>query len=109
MNFLHCLTFARGSEALEFVRTLRDMSEVHLRGKVVDIGPVLVYGARIVTPDVPAELFVSIGALTLAHALGIAPVATQSQTCVSLQAELPADMDLLFTTPTAPDERATGP
>ena len=109
MNILHRLTFARGSEALDFVRTLRDLSEVQLRGEVVGIGPVLVYGARIVAPDAPAELYVSLGALTLAHALGVAPLAKPATTKLALQAELPADMALLFTTPSMPDETALGP
>ena len=109
MNILHRLRFARGSEALDFVRTLRDLSEVQLRGEVVGIGPVLVYGARIVAPDAPAELYVSLGALTLAHALGVAPVANAGATKLARQSELPADMALLFTTPSVPDETALGP
>ena len=109
MDILHRLTFARGSEALDFVRTLRDLSEAQLRGEVVGIGPVLVYGARIVAPDAAAELYVSVGALTLVHALGMASLAKPETTRLSLQGELPADMALLFTAATAPDERMLGP
>lgn len=109
MNILHRLTFAHGSEALDFVRTLRELSAAQLRGEVLGIGPVLVYGARIVAPDAPVELYVSVGALTLAHALGMPALGKAGATRVSSAAELPADMALLFTTPTAPDERTLGP
>jgi hypothetical protein len=106
VNILHRLTFTRGSEALEFVRTLRELSEVQLRGEVVGIGPVLVYGARIVSPDAPAELYVSLGALTLANALGIERVSAARAPKPSFAVELPADMALLFTASAAPDENA---
>jgi hypothetical protein len=105
VNILHRLTFARGSEALDFVRTLREQSEAQLQGDVLGVGPVLVYGARIVSPDAPAELYATIGALTLAHVLGVqsngAPRSAKSPSSV----ELPADMVLLFNTPALPDER----
>ena len=104
MNILHRLTFVRGSEALDFVRTLRELSEVQLRGEIVGIGPVLVYGARIVAPDAAAELYASIGALTLAHALGIGGVAAARTAKTSFAPELPADMALLFTASSMPDE-----
>lgn len=104
MNILHRLTFARGSESLEFVRTLRELSETQPESEVARIGPVLVYGARIVPPDVPAELYVSLGALALAHRLGLLEGdAPRPQRPASL-AELPADMALLFTASSMPDE-----
>lgn len=109
MNILHRLTFARGSESLEFVRTLRELSATHLDGEVVGIGPVLVYGARIVAPDAPAELYVSLGALTLVHALGIGGAATTRGGRLPVGAELPADMALLFTAASQPDEHVLGP
>ena len=103
VNILHRLTFARGSEALEFVRTLRELSEVQRRnGTLVGIGPVLVYGARILVPDTPAELYASVGALTLAHALGMDSASAERATKLS-SSELPADMALLFTGTTMPD------
>lgn len=103
MNILHRLTFARGSESLEFVRTLRELSESQA-SEVVGIGPVLVYGARIVSPDAPAELYVSLGALTLAHVLGVeAGIATRPAK-LPVSNELPADMALLFTAASMPDE-----
>jgi hypothetical protein len=108
VNILHRLTFARGSESLEFVRTLRELSATHLDGEVVGIGPVLVYGARIVAPDMPAELYVSIGALTLVHLLGIQAAATKRGKLPD-DAELPADMALLFTAASRPDEHVLGP
>lgn len=109
MNILHRLTFARGSESLEFVRTLRELSAQHLDGEVVGIGPVLVYGARIVAPDVPAELYVSIGALTLVHLLGIGDAASKREGKLPDGAALPADMALLFTAASQPDEHVIGP
>jgi hypothetical protein len=109
VNILHRLTFARGSESLEFVRTLRELSATHLDGEVAGIGPVLVYGARIVAPDAPAELYVSIGALTLLHLLGIDAAATKRAGKLPDEAELPADMALLFTAASKPDERLLGP
>ena len=109
MNILHRLTFARGSEALDFVRTLRELSATHLNGEIAGIGPVLVYGARIVAPDAPAELYVSIGALTLVHMLGISGAAIKRGTKLPADAELPADMALLFTAPSQPDEQVIGP
>lgn len=108
MNILHRLTFPRGSEALDFVRTLRELSATQLRGEIVGIGPVLVYGARIVAPDAPAELYVSIGALTLAHLLGVEGAAGRGA-LLHVAAELPADMALLFTAPSMPDEKMIGP
>ena len=108
MNILHRLTFPRGSEALEFVRRLRELSATQLQGEVVGIGPVLVYGARIVAPDAPAELYVSLGALTLAHLLGV-EAADGRTPLVHAAAELPADMALLFTAPSMPDERLIRP
>ena len=103
VNILHRLTFARGSEALDFVRTLRELTEAQLRGEIAGIGPVLVYGARIVAPDAPAELYASVGALTLAHVLGMQDVATP-RSGLTFAPELPADMALLFFTPPVPDE-----
>lgn len=103
MNILHRLTFARGSEALDFVRTLRELNDVQLRGELAGIGPVLVYGARIVSPDGPAELYASIGALTLAHLLGLDRNRVPSVTAPVSPIELPADMALLFTA-SLPDE-----
>ena len=107
VNILHRLTFARGSEALDNVRTLRELSDVHIGGDLVGIGPVLVYGARIVAPDVPAELYASLGALTLAHLLGM-NAAERRAGQLALVAELPADMALLFTASSLPDESALG-
>ena len=109
MNILHRLTFARGSESLAFVRTLRELSASHLEGEVAGIGPVLVYGARIVAPDMPAELYVSIGALTLVHLLGIDAAAVKWSGKLPEEAELPADMALLFTAASTPDEHTLGP
>ena len=108
MNILHRLTFSRGSEALDFVRTLRELSATQLQGEVVGIGPVLVYGARIVAPDARAELYVSLGALTLAHLLGLEAAGGRGA-LLHVAAELPADMALLFTAPSMPDERLIGP
>jgi hypothetical protein len=105
LNILHHLTFARGSEALEFVRTLRDLTQAQVRGGLAEIGPILVYGARIVAPDAPAELYVSVGALTLAHALGVASL-TNWPAKDPAESELPADMALLFTATDLPDETA---
>lgn len=104
MNILHRLTFARGSESLDFVRTLRETCADQLQGEVVGIGPVLVYGARIVTPDAPAELYVSIGALTLAHLLGVESKGGLRAIRAPSSPELPADMALLFTSSSRPDE-----
>ena len=108
MNILHRLTFPRGSEALDFVRTLRELSATHLQGEVIGIGPVLVYGARIVAPDAQAELYVSLGALTLAHLLGVEGAGARG-TLLQVAAELPADMALLFTAPSVPDEKLIRP
>jgi hypothetical protein len=91
------LTFGKGSQALDFVRTLRELSDVQTPDEIDAIGPVLVYGARIVTPDAPAELYVSIGALALAHVLGMQASPVGSTAMVTPQIELPADMALLFT------------
>ena len=104
MDILHRLTFARGSDSLEFVRSLRELSESQLESEVVGIGPVLVYGARIVTPDTPAELYVSLGALTLAHLLGMGSRLGPRPAKLPDLSELPADMALLFTAPSVPDE-----
>jgi len=109
VNILHRLTFARGSESLEFVRTLRELSATHLDGEVDGIGPVLVYGARIVAPDAPAELYVSLGALTLVHVLGLGGTAMTRAGRQSADGELPADMALLFTAASQPDEHVLGP
>jgi hypothetical protein len=109
VNILHRLTFVRGSEALDFVRTLRELSATHLDGEVVGIGPVLIYGARIVAPDAPAELYVSIGALTLAHLLGVDAAAARKAGKPPDRAELPADMALLFTAASMRDEQVLGP
>lgn len=108
LHILHRLAFARGSEALEFVRTLRELTQQQLGSDLDGIGPILVYGARIVTPDAPAELYASIGALTLVHALGIGAV-TWRQGRVgtgggAATSELPADMALLFAASDLPDE-----
>lgn len=103
VNILHRLTFKRGSQALDFVRTLRELTDAHVRGERIDSDPVLVYGALILAPDAPAELYVSLGALTLAHALGIERVASQQSAMSALTSELPADMALLFTA-SMPDE-----
>ena len=94
---------------MEFVRTLRELSATHLDGEVVGIGPVLVYGARIVAPDAPAELYVSIGALTLVHLLGIGGAATKRAGKLPDDAELPADMALLFTAASQPEEHVLRP
>jgi hypothetical protein len=107
VNILHPLAFARGSEALEFVRTLRELVESQLQAEVDGIGPVLVYGARIVAPDVPAELYVSLGALTLAHLLGVQSAHGSAIGKVPIASELPADMALLFTARVMPDERGS--
>jgi len=104
LNILHRLTFARGSEALDFVRTLRELTASEPSGEAEGIGPVLVYGARIVTPDSPAELYVSVGALTLTHALGMGVTAWRPSRAAA--SELPADMALLFTNRDLPDENA---
>ena len=108
MNILHRLRFARGSEALDFVRALRESSEAQLRADLFGIGPVLVYGALILAPDAPAELYASFGALTLAHALGVVGGSGGGgggggTARASLALELPADMALLFTA-SMPDE-----
>src|SRR5690348_2973761 len=103
VNILHRLSFTRGSEALDFVRTLRERTNAPPRGVLDEIGPVLVYGALIVAPDAPAELFVSLGALTLAHALGIKGGVAAAGARIALTLELPADMALLFTA-SVPDE-----
>lgn len=103
LNLLHCLTFARGSEALDFVRTLRELAEAQVRGDLTGIGPILVYGARIVAPDATAELYVSVGALTLAHALGMTALPRQPNKR-GVSSQLPADMALLFTAAVMPDE-----
>jgi hypothetical protein len=103
MNILHRLTFARGSQSLEFVRTLRELNETQTQ-EVVGIGPVLVYGARIVSPDAPAELYVSLGAMTLAHLLGMDADAVPRPAKFPASSELPADMALLFTAASMPDE-----
>ena len=107
MNILHRLTFTRGSEALDFVRTLRELSDVRAGGELQGIGPVLVYGARIVAPDIPAELYASVGALTLVHVLGMGAAASRNAK-PSFAAELPADMALLFAAESMPDERVEG-
>ena len=78
---------------------------VQLRGELAGVGPVVVYGARIVSPDAPAELYASIGALTLAHLLGIDRNGLPSATAPASAVELPADMALLFTA-ALPDETA---
>jgi hypothetical protein len=103
VNILYPLTFGRGSEALDFVRTLRELSDVRLGEEVVGIGPVLVYGARIVAPDAPAELYASLGALTLVHLLGMDAAAARTAH-FSFAPQLPADMALLFTATAVPDE-----
>ena len=107
LYFLHRLTFARGSEALEFVRTLRELSGRSLPEELAARGPILVYGARIVAPDGPAELYVSVGALTLAYALGLEALAKRSAPRPEAP-ELPADMALLFTSASPPDQPVTG-
>lgn len=110
LNILHRLTFVRGSEALDFVRTLRELTQTQVRGNPEGIGPILVYGARIVAPDVPAELYVSVGALTLAYALGLGAATGRPWTAPGVNVggaastELPADMALLFTASVQPDE-----
>jgi hypothetical protein len=103
LHILHRLTFTRGSQALDFVRTLRELTQTQVRGELEAIGPILVYGARIVTPDAPAELYASVGALTLVHALGMGAL-TWIPPKDSALAELPADMALLFTATSLPDE-----
>src|SRR5690348_331197 len=104
LNILHRLTFARGSEALDFVRTLRELTERQLSGDADGLGPVLVYGARIVAPDSPSELYVSMGALTLTHVLGMGTMTWGPARGAA--AELPADMALLFANRDLPDENA---
>jgi hypothetical protein len=108
---LHRLAFARGSEALEFVRTLRELTQTHVDGDIEGIGPVLIYGARIIAPDVPAELYVSVGALTLAYALRLGAASGRPPWTTpgvnvggAALSELPADMALLFTASVQPDE-----
>jgi hypothetical protein len=107
LNFLHRLTFARGSEALEFVRSLRESTHVEVRNDLAATGPILVYGARIVSPDAPAELYVSVGTLALAHATGLAALSQQPNK-MAVTRELPADVALLFTATYVPDEHAAG-
>jgi hypothetical protein len=97
VNILHRLTFVRGSEALDFVRTLRELTDIKIGGEMVGVGPVLVYGARIISPDTPAELYVSLGTLTLAHVLGMDSLAFVRVAPSPLPIELPLDMALLFT------------
>ena len=112
LHILHRLTFPRGSEALDFVRTLRELSGAAPRGELAEIGPVLIYGARIVTPDAPAELYVSIGALTLTYALGMEGLARRSvpwAPAPSFGTELPADMALLFTAESLQSRELSGP
>jgi hypothetical protein len=109
VNILHRLTFARGSESLEFVRNLRELSAAQLRGELVGIGPILVYGARIVSPDAPAELYVSLGALTLTHLLGMESAIALRANRPPAVTELPADMALLFTAASRADENMIGP
>jgi hypothetical protein len=101
--FLHRLSFTRGSEALDFVRTLRELSVAPARSELAGLGPILIYGARIVTPDAPAELYVSVGALTLAHALGMEALARRAPARPAGN-ELPADMALLFTSDNLPQQ-----
>lgn len=103
VNILHRLTFARGSEALDFVRTLRELNDAQIPEEDSGAGPVLVYGALIVVPDAPAELYISLGALRLAHALGIERVTSRPSSRPSFARELPADMALLYTA-SLPDE-----
>ena len=85
VNILHRITFARRG------------------GTLLGIGPVLVYGARILVPDTPAELYASVGALTLAHALGVNSESAERATKLTSSSELPADMALLFTGTTMSD------
>ena len=92
--FLHRLTFARGSEALDFVRTLRQLS-ANSGVEPASGGPIVIYGARIVAPDAPAELYLSVGALSLAHALGMEALGKRASPRPD-EAGLPADMALLF-------------
>jgi hypothetical protein len=70
---------------------------------------VLIYGARIVPPDAPSELYVSLGALTLAHLLGMPAEGARRSERIPLDAELPADMALLFRAASVPDETVLGP
>ena len=109
LQILHRLVFARGSEALDFVRTLRELGGRPLGGDAFGAGPIVVYGARIVSPDAPSELYVSIGALALAHAVGMEAAARRSSARADANAELPADMALLFTAASSSDELASGP
>jgi len=106
LSFLHKLTFTRGSEALDFVRTLRELAE--RRAELTAGGPILIYGARFVTPDAPAELYVSLGALTLAHALGMESLARRAAPR-PMQDQLPADMALLFTAEDSAGQPTAGP
>lgn len=83
-----------------------------MRGELAPAGPILIYGARIVTPDAPAELYVSIGALTLAYALGMEGLAHRAApwpATQGLMTELPADMALLFTAELLPGQELAGP
>jgi len=99
---LYRLAFARGSEALDFVRMLRELSESAPVHEVARLWPILVYGARIVTPDSPANLYASVGALALAYALGMTSPARR----VPRATDLPADLALLFGSARPPDETA---
>lgn len=104
LGVLHRLTFDCGSEALDFVRSLRESDETRVRDDLAELGPILVYGERILAPDAPAELYVSIGALTLAHALGMPPAKRRPNDSPA-SVQLPADLALLFTARIMPDER----
>ena len=106
--FLHRLAFARGSDALDFVRALRESSEAPSRSEALPGGPVLVYGARIVTPDMPAELYVSVGALTLAYALGMDAIGRRFS-APEPKGALPADLALLFVSSTPSDRSLSTP
>lgn len=106
--FLHPLVFARGSEALDFVRALRELSEAPSRTEALPGGPVLIYGARIVTPDAPAELYVSVGALTLAYTLGMDTIARRFS-APEPKGALPADLALLFTSRAPPERPLAAP
>jgi hypothetical protein len=102
LSFLHRLTFTRGSDALEFVRTLRELS-AGLAETPSGLEPIAVYGSRIVNPDAPSELYMSVGALTLAYALGMESLAKRSMPKPTDDA-LPADMALLFASKALPGQ-----
>ena len=92
---LHRLLFARGSEALEFLRLLREAEGSTLRTQLEKQEPIRVYGALVVMPDAPAELYVTVGALSLAYAMGVDAPGRGARDAEQPK-PLPADVALLF-------------